>query len=54
MLANVVLYFFLKGGPVMSPILLCLIARRTVVMVERCFGGGSSRRDELRHLERVL
>jgi biopolymer transport protein ExbB len=54
MLANIVFEFFLKGGPVMWPILLCAVVAVAVVGERSFWWWRESRRREPEKLERLL
>jgi biopolymer transport protein ExbB len=54
MLANIVLEFFMKGGPVMWPILLCAVVAVAVVGERSFWWWRESRRREPEKLERLL
>ena len=54
MLANIVLEFFLKGGPVMWPILVCAIIAVAVVGERACWWWRESRKRDPQKLEKIL
>lgn len=49
--ANVVVDYFLRGGPIMWPILFCLLAALTVVLERSIWWGSLRRRAKARELE---
>ncbi|MCC6232765.1 MAG: MotA/TolQ/ExbB proton channel family protein [Verrucomicrobiales bacterium] len=53
-LANVVVDFFLRGGPVMWPILVCLMAAATVVIERATWWGQLGRRSRRECLDRAF
>src|SRR5262245_37399939 len=54
MIANIVLEFFLKGGPVMWPILICALVAVAVVGERAFWWLRESRRRDPRKLEQIL
>ncbi len=54
MLANVVVDFFIKGGPVMWPILVCLVAAAVVVIERGVWWWQLARRSRRERLERAF
>src|SRR6201984_454226 len=54
MLANIVLQFFLKGGPVMWPILISALVAVAVVGERAFWGGRESRRRDPQKMEQLL
>ncbi len=54
MMANIVVQFFLKGGPVMWPILLCALVAVAVVGERSFWWLRESRRRDPQKLEQIL